>query len=541
MRRDRGAILPLYAILLVVLMGAAGMVIDLGWLYFKSIEIQHGADIAALAGVVYEPERRVDAHTEGVAAARENGFVHDPGNGNAIEMIDVTDDPNAVEHGAQLRATITQRVPTFFMKIFGIESVDIRRTAVAEYVRPLALGSPNSFFGNDPATGKAPGFWANINGTYEAKMGGNRYSSACLNDEQHNPCTPNPDWRPSSGQATASAQGGYLYGIEVAPGSSSGLTVEIFNGPIFAIYKNRVDPEPPTGTGNFAGDVKRNDGWTVNAVTWFMLYGPDSTPQDSTDGNELLCSISYDARVSELDGPNGPNNPPSSDAYFDDFPGWDNSWLEFDQVPQAILDDMWDNIASTDEGVAHGNCGDGFDRGPGIYLLRVFNEHDPVGDWHAANSYSLRVSSGGAVQPTVYGIGDMAMVAARNTPVTEFFLAEVEDRYAGKSVVIELWDVGDIFDGDGSDSFSIKSGTGSIPDCDWVATNGEVGSGPCTINASNHRFNNHLITITIPIPSDYTCSGDGCWFKIRYGYVGLVKDTTTWTAYIAGNPIRLVE
>jgi hypothetical protein len=140
----------------------------------------------------------------------------------------------------------------------------------------------------------------------------------------------------------------------------------------------------------------------------------------------------------------------------------------------------------------------------------------------------------------------MAMTAARNTPTTEFFLAKVEERYAGKNVVIELWDVGDIT-GPGSDSFSIKTGAGVIPDCDWVATsttppsNATIGSGPCTINASSKKFNNELITITIPLAEDYTCTGDECWFRIRYDYTGLVKDTTTWTAYISGNPIQLVE
>jgi hypothetical protein len=50
-----------------------------------------------------------------------------------------------------------------------------------------------------------------------------------------------------------------------------------------------------------------------------------------------------------------------------------------------------------------------------------------------------------------------------------------------------------------------------------------------------------MITITIPLADDSTCTGDDCWFKIRYDYVGLVKDTTTWAAYVDGNPIRLVE
>ena len=34
-----------------------------------------------------------------------------------------------------------------------MNSVTIQRTAVARYVLPLALGSPESYFGNDPALG----------------------------------------------------------------------------------------------------------------------------------------------------------------------------------------------------------------------------------------------------------------------------------------------------------------------------------------------------------------------------------------------------
>jgi len=49
-RQERGAVLPVMAFLLVVLMGAAAMAVDLGWLFWQSIEIQHGADAAALAG-----------------------------------------------------------------------------------------------------------------------------------------------------------------------------------------------------------------------------------------------------------------------------------------------------------------------------------------------------------------------------------------------------------------------------------------------------------------------------------------------------------
>ena len=176
------------------------------------------------------------------------------------------------------------------------------------------------------------------------------------------------------------------------------------------------------------------------------------------------------------------------------------------------------------------------------------NEHDSTGEadvrysWQGENHYTLRTSTSSGDQPKLFAVGDMLIRGARNASQTEFYLARVEQQYAGKSLIIELWDVGDVSGGAGTDNFKILDGTGSVTQCDWSATNGNSGSGECTIVASNKEYNNELITITVDIPSDYTCSGDGCWWKLRYDYAdGYVKDTTTWTAYLSGNPLRIVE
>lgn len=292
-----------------------------------------------------------------------------------------------------------------------------------------------------------------------------------------------------------------------------------------------------------------------------MLYGPDPTPSDTTDGNELLCSVAYDERLPTHD--RFDDDPPNSSAYTGDFGamGWDESWLEFDTVRndgyQNILDAMWDDMANSmiADSIA-ASCSTGFDRGPGTYVLRVFNQHDDSGEtniedsWRGANAFSLRVSSSGPTQPTISAIEDMVMVAARNTPQTEFYLARVDPRHAGKDLIIELWDVGDITNGPNSDEFTILDGSGTAADCEWVATDTSPvgkpnptsgGPGACTINASDRVFNDELITIIVAIPDDYSCAGLGCWWKVEYDYVGVVKDTTTWTAYVDGNPIRLVE
>ena len=193
---QRGAILPIMALLLVVLLGVAGFAVDLGWLLWNSIEIQHGADAAALGGVVYVAEDAALAGAEGRAAAASNRYVDTTlGGPDTVELIDFSQDPSAVANAFQLRATITHEVPTFFIKVFGINSLSIARTAVAEYVLPLPMGSPESYFGNDPALGRWPNFWGNIHGYYTGKGMGDRYASQCIKWESASGCTKNNERR----------------------------------------------------------------------------------------------------------------------------------------------------------------------------------------------------------------------------------------------------------------------------------------------------------------------------------------------------------
>jgi hypothetical protein len=119
--------------------------------------------------------------------------------------------------------------------------------------------------------------------------------------------------------------------------------------------------------------------------------------------------------------------------------------------------------------------------------------------------------------------------------------------HAGKGLVIELWDPGDA---GGKHSVEIRDPSGGTPACTWEAEE-DSGSGTdsgtessCVIDTSKSggggRYNNWLVTIRVTLPTDYTCAAD-CWWKIHYNYPGRTQDTTTWSAHIEGNPLRLVE
>jgi len=53
-----------------------------------------------------------------------------------------------------------------------------------------------------------------------------------------------------------------------------------------------------------------------------------------------------------------------------------------------------------------------------------------------------------------------------------------------------------------------------------------------------------LQTIRVPISGTYSCtttSQGGCWWRVEVKFgSGDVNDATTWTARIAGEPVRLI-
>jgi Flp pilus assembly protein TadG len=135
---ERGALLPLTAIMMVTLVGLSAFAVDLGWFYVNSARVQRAAESAALAGVVHMPQDYLGkAAPTAMQIAAANGY--DDGFDRA--SVTVTDglhwgQPNQIE------VEISDTVDTFFLRIFGRTEQTITRSAVAECVPPLPLGSP---------------------------------------------------------------------------------------------------------------------------------------------------------------------------------------------------------------------------------------------------------------------------------------------------------------------------------------------------------------------------------------------------------------
>jgi hypothetical protein len=497
--RDSGSALPLVAMMLTVLIGLSAFAIDLGWFYLNATRVQRAADAAALAGVVHMPYDFTQAEIDALELAGANGYV--VGGGTSVTVTPVTDQPN------MLQVEVQDTVDTFFLKVFGKNEQVISRKARAEFVPPLPLGSPNNSFGNscDPALAgctNQPNFWANIHGKYTSRSMGDAYSSLCTSGSG-NGCTQGN----SPGSGGIWRDRGYLYGIEVPSGNFSvNFTDMNFHNISGGVGTNDNFRTGDRGCEDW-GDNSADCGQTIITT----LYEPDPDPL-VLDGATEICSVEW---------------PPQ---------------------PQVA--------AGTPYVTQTPACMSNLTAQAGIYVLQVQVKNPASQSDSGLNRYGLSVS--GAAGSRLYALGDMSIYNNFTGSVSDFYLAEVGSGYRGKTFVIELFDPGE---GNGFMQVMAPNGAGS-----WNIFNGDCtvstrptgvmtggwnvqGSpNPCQVQANNSGcatnpfcYQDRWVKVEIELPADYDCDAtNNCWWKVNYAYSGGVTDTTTWRAYIIGNPIHLV-
>jgi hypothetical protein len=492
---ERGVALPFVALMMTVLLGMTALAVDLGWLYLNGSRVQRGADAAALAAVVHLPADIAQVNAQTVNGANANGWDVGSLNGNPISG----GGPDVMAwqplSDNRLEVTLEAAVPTFFMKVFGMDEVTISRRATAEYIKPVPMGSPSACFGIGGYAASLTGdeslssqglghcaawtmnFWAAINGPRTAKEHGDPYAVACITANSSG-CTSsaNDDYRPS----------GYFYGLEVPSGKSS-ITIKLFD----AGFYTRSTPQ--TETGDFRSLTNSYTG--AGPTTQYRLYAPDATPLDPTDNSTLLCSASYAA---ESSSPNTRN--------------------------------LWVNLCTLNNPT------------PGIHVLNVRT----TGTGGGTNQYSIGVTASPNTAPHVrtYAINDMSIFTNAPSGVATVYLAEVDAVHAGKTLQLNFYDPGENFSGDAW--VTVRQPNNAIPNCNWNSvhdngTPGPNGSGACTIQstiAGTPRFNAHWLNATITIPSGYSCGTD-CYWRMNLD-MGTSQDRTTWAARVIGNPVRLV-
>jgi Flp pilus assembly protein TadG len=137
-RSELGQAAVLSVVWMVVLLGLAGLVIDVGAWYRSQRNQQAQADAAALAGAQDLPDNTSAASSAAQVYATKNGYTL-PISGISFSSAVAPDDSITVK--------VDHDAPTFFSKIFGLQSVPVHVEATAQtsligqarYVAPIAV------------------------------------------------------------------------------------------------------------------------------------------------------------------------------------------------------------------------------------------------------------------------------------------------------------------------------------------------------------------------------------------------------------------
>jgi hypothetical protein len=554
-RGDKGYAMILSALLIVPLMAFTGLGVDVGSWYASASRMQRAADAAALAGVVWMPDEG-RAEQAALDVAKRNGY--DP----ADSDIDVT----VVPVGNQrLRVTIYDAdVELYFSSVF-LNNVDIERQATAEYVRSIPMGSPTYELANDPERWDEPGYerpyyWLNIAGTRTNKANGDRHTAGNCTGFSGCSGSTNLDY----------SESGYGFRLTVEDVGVGDLRVQAYDPAFF--YEgdtcnngHLLDP----GSGSFAAEVatlqaqghadaatRFVEGNTpfcsgdqalngADIETTYLVRAPDDTPFDNDD-NPIVCGITFDAYDEQvyplldqadgyMDGPIGSENMAFDEHY--------RQWADLCTIPAGSVElgDYLITVSTTADQSTPLTLGD----------------HDPTVSTGGHNRYAMRAGFGVPSSPSFadginfFADGRLPIYVNQSgaAAATNFYLARVTPEYAGQLLALEFYDVAD---GANSDLTIIPPADmvgDPLGPCTFIrdASPPEVITpGNCTITGLNNaNYNGRVVSVQIPIPPNYSCAlGDefGCWFKIDLDFNGgSPRDTTTWSARVVGDPVRLVE
>jgi hypothetical protein len=490
--RERGVVLVLVSLSMVILLGMAAFAVDLGWLYYNQLKVRKAAEAAALAGVVHmplpgcgEPVLGTEPYTTALELAFSQGYEHG---------VNATVTPSKGANCNQLSVNVATTVNTFFMRVFGRDSFHVNETATAEQLPPLHIGSDESYLGEDPNdASRNRDFFLAISGEDRGKGQGDAYAA---------------NYYDGGGNNVEHRDPSYWYAVQVLPGSASEgqtLTIQIYDG--------------VTHDGDGEGGGNSQDGptydWEFNnggsTVTHFRVFAPDDTPSNWKDNSTVLCSEDYHGMVSQ--------------------------WNPGSQYESGAEND-WDTLCSISNAAA------------GIYVVEV----SISGSSDVINGFSMRSLVNGSTSndSEVYGLGAMSLWQFDTGSNPQFKIARLDEVYAGAELIISLWDVSDI--GTNATIDFINPGNASAPinslDC-AVQTRTESGGGAsgftsdsggsnCRLSFTSGQYNNHWLDFRFDVPPDYTCSGADCWVYVSYDVSSSITDRTTWTATVNGQPIHLV-
>ena len=557
---EGGFVLIYFALTLTVFLAMAGLGIDLWNLWRNAQEVQRAADAGALAGVTFLPADLGAAKTNAFDLVEANGY---PRGQATVELGDAP---------SRLKVTVRQEVNNTFMGLLGVRHSTVTRSAVAEFNGPTPLGSPVNNLGNQPiGTGDVnyssglvdpesanPQVWLNLAAVGNNKENGDRFAAnGCTN-----PASPGGVYACPPGETNSEyTADGYVFMARVNVGAGDlgkSLIIESYD-PAFvqtgdscssfssdaATNTNirstlqaidaRYDSLGAANNRTFCPGDHRINGAETPALypsANYRFYAPDNTPYTVSD-NPLVTAVGCSETTYRPYGTGASETPADLPTQVSTPGSYANQvfhkWVRVCTIPLNSL-----GITTT-----------------GQFDVPVRIAPGP-GTGH--NRYSLRTGllDGGAVDGTktsIFAFQHLPLYQNAEAADSRFYLARVVPSGQDRVLSLQLFDVGD---GTGNGTITIvpppDSNMATFPGCRGTRapavqtlsfTNG------CTLeNVSSANYQAQRVAIDVPIPSTYSCDASiptACWIRVRFNWSSGVTDTTTWSAGILGDPVRLIE
>jgi hypothetical protein len=608
-RSQLGQGIVVVALASTVLMGGMGLGIDIVVGYFYSVATERAAAAAALSGVVFMPDQfspanamppgsRNDATDRALDEARRNGF----DNADTAQGIVVT--PAVVPgFSNRLQVTVQRTAPVFFMVALGFRPYLVKKTAVAAYLPPISLGEPGSQVGTALGDlGRTRFVFMRTEGWGAGRGSGDAYTpipfnppaTAGASDDVHQISYVNGT---EAMDPSVSDRGGYNYRITIPAGPTGG---------VIQLYNAAFAPDGFAVGANFCDNNNQNPALrtcSTGGITWYHEDDEfDFTPPSNYPAmryslyrvNNLFIRSSdillSQMTVYPIDASNWSRG---SNQYL--IMGGSNQGRTVTQrysggLPtNMLIYHNWIDVAtytgSQDGGLVSLQQMGAFSTYdqtgvlvPGVYRLRVdtldnngrsFTNLNTVGK----KGYALRAVNGdinrtSCISCVVAAWDDMCFFVPFDAGSGGSFtmdLFRLTRDYAGLTVTIDLWDVGDIASADGTVAINILDPSAAVASSPLginIYNLGEkrsnLANGLYTVwaSAASNRLasfvgvdtrtgqsaDNQWIHLEIPIPASYNPPLGQDWWRLQYitGPGTVTDDTVTVAVGLKGGPVHLV-
>ncbi len=304
-RSANGQAMAIFALVSVLLFVVAGLAVDAGASYLTSNKLERAAAAAALAGVAYLPGDYPDAQNAALVEAARDGYPN-AGSANACagnpSPCVVTSQPQTNE----LKVTISTSVSTIFLRLVGFGAHTVVRSETALYLPPISLGQPGSQQGADIAGLGVTGYFERQEGWGNPRSEGDPFtptpfqnSTGCGPGGSGDSCnaTSSPDYHLISAangtvakDATLEYQGGNNYLIDIPPGATA--DVQIYNPSFAADTCGGGSTSPPycyhENDSSFQGTGSPCTEYSAMEYTIFSAPTLSSRAQDTKVGQEIF-------------------------------------------------------------------------------------------------------------------------------------------------------------------------------------------------------------------------------------------------------------